>query len=187
MTPISLYHISLEDPHSSLFLNTQYLSRDPPTPTSYMLRCLFSWYTRPTSLYSSHKKGSSYQLPAVPAPQTESKKREPSGVLIYIAGGIGQIQLIWKITTIGKHPTSDIVVKGLLIDPTSVTINQRPNGFSLDYIGWLPRPKVNDQTVKKSTILNDFDIIEIGQRSCNFLPNLIKIPRINNQQGPEDA
>jgi hypothetical protein len=79
------------------------------------------------------------------------------------------------------------VVKGLLIDPTSVTINQRPNGFYLDYIGWLPRPKVNDQTVKKSTILNDLDIIEIGQRSCNFLPNLIKIPRINNQQGPEDA
>jgi len=79
------------------------------------------------------------------------------------------------------------VVKGLLIDPASVTINQRPNGFYLDYIGWLPRPKVNDQTVKKSTILNDLDIIEIGQRSCNFLPNLIKIPRINNQQGPEDA
>lgn len=75
-------------------------------------------------------------MPAVPAPQNESKKREPSGVLIYLTGGIGQIKLTRKITTIGKHPTSDIVVKDLLIDQTSVTINQRPNGFYLDYIGW---------------------------------------------------
>jgi len=115
-------------------------------------------------------------LPAVPAPQTESKKREPSGVLIYLAGGIGQIKLTRKITTIGKDPTSDIVFKGLLIDPTSVTINQRPDGFYLDYIGGLPRPKVNDQTVKKSTILNDLDIIGISSTKLQFSSQFNKDP-----------
>jgi pSer/pThr/pTyr-binding forkhead associated (FHA) protein len=107
-------------------------------------------------------------VPAVPTPHTESKKKEPVGVLIYLAGGSGQIKLTRKITTIGKHPTSDIVAKGLLIDPTAVTINKRPDGFCLNYIGGLPKPRVNNKTVKKSTILNDLDIIEIGSIRLQF-------------------
>jgi pSer/pThr/pTyr-binding forkhead associated (FHA) protein len=107
-------------------------------------------------------------VPEVSKPRTESGKRQPVGVLPYFAGGNGTITLTRKITTIGKHPTSDIVVKGLLIDPTAVTINKRPDGFYLDYIGGLPRPKVNDQTVKNTTILNDLDIIEIGSTRLQF-------------------
>lgn len=107
-------------------------------------------------------------VPAVPTPHTESKKRESVGVLIYLAGGSGQIKLSRKITSIGKHPTSDIVIKGLLMDPTAVTISKEPDGFHLNYIGGLPKPKVNGKTVKKSTILNDLDIIEIGPTRLQF-------------------
>jgi len=32
----------------------------------------------------------------------------------------------------------------------------------------MPRPKVNDQPVKKSTILKDQDIIEIGSAQLQF-------------------
>jgi hypothetical protein len=90
------------------------------------------------------------------------------GVLDYLAGGIGQIRLTRKITTIGKDPTSDIVVKGLLMDPTAVTISKTAEGFSFNYIGGLPRPKVNDKPVKKSTILNNQDIIEVGSVRLQF-------------------
>lgn len=107
-------------------------------------------------------------VPDVPEPSAESKKGKPTGTLIYLAGGTGQFELTREITTIGKHPTSDIVVKGLLMDPTAVTICKRPDGFYLDYIGGLPKPKVNDKTVKKSTILNDLDIIEIGSARLQF-------------------
>jgi len=106
--------------------------------------------------------------PKISKPHTESKKREPAGVLTYLAGGKGQIKLTRKITTIGKHPTSDIVIKGLLIDPTAVTISKKPDGFYLNYIGGRPKPKVNDKTVKESTILNDLDIIEIGSARLQF-------------------
>jgi pSer/pThr/pTyr-binding forkhead associated (FHA) protein len=106
--------------------------------------------------------------PKVSKPLTESKRKETAGVLTYLAGGNGQIKLTRKITTIGKHPTSDIVVKGLLMDPTAATISKRPDGFYLDYIGGLPKPKVNDNIVKKSTILNDLDIIEIGSTRLQF-------------------
>ncbi len=107
-------------------------------------------------------------VPPVPKPRTESKKKEPVGVLAYPAGGEGQIKLTRKITTIGKDPTSDIMVKGLLINPTAVTISKKPDGFYLNNIGGLPKPKVNDKPVKKSTILNDQDIIEIGSARLQF-------------------
>ena len=107
-------------------------------------------------------------VPPVPKPRTESKKKEPVGVLAYLAGGEGQIKLTRKITTIGKDPTSDIMVKGLLINPTAVTISKKPDGFYLNNLGGLPKPKVNDKPVKKSTILNDQDIIEIGSARLQF-------------------
>ena len=100
--------------------------------------------------------------PPASEPRIASPKEEPVGVLTYLAGGIGQIKLTRKITTIGKDPTSDIEVTGLLMGSTAATISKTAEGFCFNYIGGMPRPKVNDQPVKKSTILKDQDIIEIG-------------------------
>ena len=107
-------------------------------------------------------------VPNVAMPPAESKKKEAAGALTFLAGGMGTIELTRKITTIGKDPTSDIVVKGLLISPTAFTIHRRSDGFYLDYIGGLPRPKINDQTIKDSSRLKDLDIIEIGPTRLQF-------------------
>ena len=106
--------------------------------------------------------------PPASEPRIESPKEEPVGVLNYLAGGIGQIKLTRKITTIGKDPTSDIEVTGLLMGSTAATISKTAEGFCFNYIGGMPRPKVNDQPVKKSTILKDQDIIEIGSAQLQF-------------------
>ena len=106
--------------------------------------------------------------PPASEPRIESPKEEPVGVLNYLAGGIGQIKLIRQITTIGKDPTSDIEVTGLLMGSTAATISKTAEGFYFNYIGGMPRPKVNDQPVKKSTILKDQDIIEIGSARLQF-------------------
>ena len=100
--------------------------------------------------------------------RVESPKEEPLGVLDYLAGGIGQIKLTRKITTIGKDPTSDIEVKGLLMGSTAATISRTDEGFCFNYIGGMPRPKVNDQPVKKSVVLNEQDIIEVGSAKMQF-------------------
>jgi pSer/pThr/pTyr-binding forkhead associated (FHA) protein len=107
-------------------------------------------------------------IPDVAKPPAESKQKEPTGALTYLAGGMGTIELSRKITTAGKDHTSDIVVKGLLISPTAFTIHRRPDGFYLEYIGGLPRPKINDQTIKETTRLDDQDIIEIGSTRLQF-------------------
>jgi len=106
--------------------------------------------------------------PRTPRAIDDSKKEKTNGSLTYLAGGIGRIELTRKITTIGKHPTSDIVVKGLLLDPTTVTISREVGGFYFNYIGGLPKPKINDITAGKSVRLIDSDIIEIGSTRLQF-------------------
>jgi len=103
-----------------------------------------------------------------PGYNTESKEKEPVGALTYLAGGNGRIELTQKITSIGKDPTSDIVIKGLLINPTAVIITKKADGFYLSNIGGRPKPKINNEPVRKSIILYDEDIIEIGSVRLQF-------------------
>ena len=98
----------------------------------------------------------------------EDLKTEPVGTLDYLEGGVGQIKLSNKISTIGTDPTSDIVIKGLLMDPTAATINKTPEGFCFNYIGGRPRPKINDEPVKGSIFLEISDIIQIGSARLQF-------------------
>jgi pSer/pThr/pTyr-binding forkhead associated (FHA) protein len=96
-------------------------------------------------------------------------KKELVGRLIYLAGGQGEVNLANKFTTIGKHPTSDIVVKGLLMGQTAVTISKLPDGFHLCYVGGIRKPKVNDKAIKQSIILQHEDIIAVGATKLQFL------------------
>lgn len=106
--------------------------------------------------------------PQTAAAVAKAHQAELSGALTYLAGGSGRIELTRKITTIGKHPTSDLLVKGLLLDPTTATIVKETDGFYFNYIGGLPKPKINDIPVSESTLLNDSDIIEIGAARLQF-------------------
>jgi pSer/pThr/pTyr-binding forkhead associated (FHA) protein len=101
---------------------------------------------------------------------TEPKSRTPeaSGALIYLAGGNGQVDLDRKISTIGKDPSSDIVVKGMLIDPTAATVTRETDGCYLNYISGLTKPKVNEKPITEPVRLNDGDIIEIGSVRLKF-------------------
>jgi pSer/pThr/pTyr-binding forkhead associated (FHA) protein len=102
------------------------------------------------------------------ASKPPGKDRETTAVLTWLAGGKGPVRLARKITTIGKDPSSDIVVKGMLIDPTTATIRKESDGYYLNYISGLAKPKVNQNTVKEPTILKDLDIIEIGSAKLQF-------------------
>jgi pSer/pThr/pTyr-binding forkhead associated (FHA) protein len=115
----------------------------------------------------SHRGGSVRGINP-PAAEPRIQTRETSGVLTYLAGGSGQVNLARKITTIGKDPTSDIVVKGMLVDPTTATIKKEADGCYLTYISGLTKPKVNEKPVTESIRLKDLDIIEIGSVKLQF-------------------
>ena len=102
------------------------------------------------------------------APESEKKVQKAAGVLTYLSGGSGQVPLKNKITTIGKDPSSDIVVKGMLVDPTTATIRKEPGGYYLNYISGLTKPKINDKVVRESIRLKDLDIIEVGSVKMQY-------------------
>ncbi len=106
--------------------------------------------------------------PKITKPHTRGNKKGTMGILTYLAGGSGKIKLTGKITKIGKHPASGIIIKGLLIGQTAATISKRPDGFYLSYVSGLTKPKVNEKIVKQSTILNDLDIICFGSTKLQF-------------------
>ena len=101
-------------------------------------------------------------------PPVSGKRIETIGILSFLDGVSGKYKCRKSITKIGKHPDSDVVVKGLWVGRTSATISRRPDGFYLSYVGGMSRPKVNEKKVKQEMILNDLDIIEIGSTKLQF-------------------
>ena len=117
---------------------------------------------------SQHRNMMKKSKPNAPRALPKRRKKDFVGIIAFLAGGTGKIKLNGKITKLGKHRTSDIVVKGLFVGRTSVTISRRPDGFYLSFVGGLSKPKLNEKIVKQSAILNDLDIIDIGATKLQF-------------------
>jgi pSer/pThr/pTyr-binding forkhead associated (FHA) protein len=92
----------------------------------------------------------------------------PVGVISFLAGGEGEMELSRKLVKIGKDPGSDIVVSGLTVGATAATISKRPNGYHLSYVSGLSKPRINGKSVKESVPLKEFDVIEIGSARMQF-------------------
>jgi pSer/pThr/pTyr-binding forkhead associated (FHA) protein len=104
--------------------------------------------------------------PEMAPPQTE--KEGPRGVLAYLSGGDGELELEKKLIKIGKDSSSDIVVHGLGIGQTAGTISRRPDGYYLSYVGGMSKLKINGEVVKESVKLKEFDVIELGSVKMQF-------------------
>ena len=100
---------------------------------------------------------------------SQSAETEQVGVLSFLAGGDGEVELTKKITKIGKNASSDIVVKGFTVGQTSATISKRPDGYYLSYVSGISKPKVNGKAVKESVSLKQFDVLEIGSGKMQFI------------------
>jgi pSer/pThr/pTyr-binding forkhead associated (FHA) protein len=118
-----------------------------------------------TSQYRSMMKKSQ---PNVPESVIKNGDISSACGLAFLAGGHGKIDLSNRITKIGKHPESDVVIKGMWVGQTAAAISKRPDGFYISYVGGLSRPKINDKAIKRAVILNDLDVIDIGPVKLQF-------------------
>jgi pSer/pThr/pTyr-binding forkhead associated (FHA) protein len=116
--------------------------------------------------------------PDIPRPFIRNPDNGISGELVFVSGGSGGFKLTQNITKVGKHPESDIIIKGLWVGKTAITISKRPDGFYLSFVGGIAKPKVNDKPVPHATILKDLDIIEIGSTKLQFYEHNIEKTRI---------
>ncbi len=128
-----------------------------------------------TSNYRSMVQKSASMLPK---PQPLLRHDDASGYLAYLSGGQGKVELYNKLIKIGKAPTSEIVVKGFLVGWTAATISRRPDGYYLSYAGGFSKPRVNDQAVRKSVMLQDLDVIAIGSVKLQFFTQTPEASRI---------
>ena len=146
-----------------------------------------------TSQYRSMMKKSTPKVPKplikpeVPRPLFKNDDKISVCGLNFLAGGDGKIKLSKKITKIGKHPKSDIVVKGMWVGQTAVTISKRPDGFYISYVGGMSKPKINNISIKHSIILNDLDVIDIGPARLQYHDlshRYARTIKINKKNGP---
>jgi pSer/pThr/pTyr-binding forkhead associated (FHA) protein len=133
-----------------------------------------------TMVMDTSKYRSMVQKSAPVLPKPLLRHDDASGYLAYLSGGQGKLDLFSKLIKIGKAPTSEIVVKGFLVGETAATISRRPDGYYLSYAGGFCRPRVNDETVKKSVMLQDLDIIAIGSVKLQFFTRTSQATRIDS-------
>ena len=108
------------------------------------------------------------QQPAPPQPVKLNKNQR--GYLNYLSGGEGYARLRSRITKIGSDSSCDIVIKGWTVGKTAFTISRTEDGYVLNYVGGMAKPRVNDhKTVKEAVILKESDIIEIGGTKFQFV------------------
>jgi len=86
----------------------------------------------------------------------------------FLSGDKKQFKINNNLTRIGKDPQSDIFVKGFGVGKTSAIINKMKDGWHISYVEGLSRPQVNNKPLKKSTKLENMDIIVIGSTKLQF-------------------
>jgi pSer/pThr/pTyr-binding forkhead associated (FHA) protein len=94
---------------------------------------------------------------------------EPVSALRFLAGGEGDVKLTKDLIKVGKDPSCDIVVGGVMMGKMAFTIGRRPTGFYLHFVGGACIPKVNGQHVRRSMRLVDGDIIDIKSTKLQFV------------------
>jgi len=88
------------------------------------------------------------------------------GVISFIEGAEGEVELKKKLTKIGKADTSEIQLSGFFMPATAATISRRPSGYVITTMGG--KIKVNGEVIKDSVALKDFDTIEVGKVKFQF-------------------
>ena len=94
---------------------------------------------------------------------------EANACLSILEGGSGEILLKVTEVQVGKDSTCDLVVQGFGVGRVSFTISMLPKGFQANYIGGFRRPKVNGVPLRHSVRLREFDTIDIGSTSIQFV------------------
>ena len=95
-------------------------------------------------------------------------EKEQNGLLTFLRGVDGIMEVKNKLTRIGKDASSDIIIHGAFVGKSAMTLSQRPNGIYLSYTGGFAKPKINGRTIKSSILLKDFDLIQIGPVEFEF-------------------
>lgn len=100
----------------------------------------------------------------------EKKERGLKGVISYISeyGDVKEVNLVKKVTVIGKGKDADIKVEGFLIGKAALLINKQSDAFYISRGDGRSSPKLNGEKIKGKMKLRDNDFIEVGSSQMRF-------------------
>lgn len=93
---------------------------------------------------------------------------EKPGVLTFVAGGQGELDLTRQVSIIGKADSCHVKVRGFLLGRVAATINRKPDGYYLNHTGGIIKPKLNGTSIKGEMRLQESDIIKVGTGTLRF-------------------
>ncbi|MFO7837983.1 MAG: FHA domain-containing protein [Desulfosalsimonadaceae bacterium] len=99
----------------------------------------------------------------------QEPQRQRTGCLEFLSENRPPVFLSQSVTSIGKSPSSDIVVKGWMVGQTAAEIAaDGDRNYVLRFVGGTRKPKVNYQPVPDEVELREFDVIEVGSASMQL-------------------
>ena len=99
----------------------------------------------------------------------DNEHQRPVSRLSFLSESKEAIELNAKSVRIGKGSQSDILIKSFAVGRTSAVINKLPDGWYINHVGGITKPRLNNRIIKKSIKLKNLDIISIGSTQLQFL------------------
>jgi pSer/pThr/pTyr-binding forkhead associated (FHA) protein len=99
----------------------------------------------------------------------DNEHSRPLCKLSFLSERKEDLELNAKSVRIGKDPQCDILIKSFAVGKTSAVINKLPDGWYINYVGGISKPRLNNTIIKKSIKLKKLDIISIGSTKLQFL------------------
>jgi len=98
----------------------------------------------------------------------EKENIQAQAMVSFLDGTRNDFEINKPVITIGKETTCDIRIKGLFVGKASAEIFQKENLFYVKPASGKSKVKLNYQAIKTETLLNDFDVIEVGSTKMQF-------------------
>ena len=80
----------------------------------------------------------------------DNEHHKAKGRLSFLSESKEDLELNAKSVRIGKGLQSDILVKNFAVGKTSAVINKLPDGWYINYVGGISKPRLNNKIIKKS-------------------------------------
>jgi len=95
---------------------------------------------------------------------------KPLPILVFKKGGKGRIELGNRYTRMGRARSNEVVVKGFFMGKRAATVVRRDDGYYLNHVSGLIKPRLNGTKVGKEPVkLTHGDTVTLGQSNLRFL------------------
>lgn len=95
---------------------------------------------------------------------------KPLPILVFKKGGKGRIELGNRYTRMGTARSNEVVVKGFLMGKRAATVVRREDGYYINHVSGLIKPRLNGVKVGKEPVkLTHGDMVSLGASNLRFL------------------